>query len=129
MEVNFDSKKVETAKKILALDLKRGVYNSIFGLFKNEINKMIDLGLSYKTILKLLNKELDYDLNYKTFFAWLNKNIKQNQNSNINTSQLKNKINEVKKEEIKNNNKEDDPWWEKQIREAAEGMKKANLRV
>lgn len=129
MAVNFDSKKVETAKKILALDLKRRVYNSVFGLFKNEINEMIDLGLSYKTILKLLNKELDYDLNYKTFFAWLNKNIKQNQNSNINTSQLKNKINEVKKEEIKNNNKEDDPWWEKQIREATEGMKKANLRV
>jgi len=135
---SFDEKKILFAKKLLISNPNRGVYNDIFNLFRDEIKRLIDFGLKYKSILSLLEKELDYSLNYKTFMSWINRSIKQkNKNSNTlrNNSQVKKgKIKkEVKQEPGRNTKKEDEdenePWWEKRLRESLEGMKKADLRI
>ena len=143
---SFDEKKILFAKKLLISNPNRGVYSDVFNLFKDEIKKLIDFGLKYKSILSLLEKDLDCSLNYKTFISWINKNIKQkNQNSNnlkINTKkdEVKKDINNPKKEISKQNNttsttpntpkKEDDgkPWWEKRLEELSKGMEEAGIR-
>ena len=137
---SFDEKKILFAKKLLISNPNRGVYNDVFNLFRDEIKKLIDLSLKYKSILSLLEKELDYSLNYKTFISWINRSIKQkNQSSNTlrNNSQIKKE--EVKKEvkqEPKQNDttfttskKEDDkPWWEERLEELSKGMEEAGIR-
>jgi len=138
---SFDEKKILFAKKLLISNPNRGVYNDIFNLFRDEIKRLIDFGLKYKSILSLLEKELDYSLNYKTFMSWINRSIKQkNQNSEglKNNSQTEKKEikKEVKQEPGQNatkkedeDEKDDEPWWEKRLRESLEGMKKADLRI
>ena len=141
MKINIDYNKIDIARKILNLDNKRGIYNDVFNLLKDDIENMISIGLSYMTILKLLENELDCSLNYKTFFAWIQKNIKQKNQSSINANNTLRNNSQIKKELLKQNNttsttsntpkkEEDDdkPWWEKRVEELSKGMKEAGVR-
>ena len=148
MKQIFTEDKLELAKKMIVYDFKRNKFSSIFELLKDDIKKLIDLGLPYKMILMHLNNELDSNIKYDTFLKWIQKNIKQkNQNSNTSISNIdtkKQKV-ELKKEEtkrVKENNNEnlknkdeevDDEDWKSvifpQIEAACEGMKKANLKI
>jgi len=143
MKQIFTEDKLELAKKMIVYDFKRNKFSSIFELLKDDIKKLIDLGLPYKMILMHLNNELESNIKYDTFLKWIQKNIKQkNQNSNtsIPNRDTKEQKVELKKEETKkieeNNDKDeevDDEDWKSvifpQIEEACEGMKKANLRI
>jgi len=139
MKQIFTEDKLELAKKMIVYDFKRNKFSSIFELLKDDIKRLVDLGLPYKMILMNINDELNSDIKYNTFLKWTQKNIKQkNQNSNnlkINTKKeelkkeaLKKDINNPKKEN-KKNDKLEKPWWEKEIERASEGMKEAALRL
>jgi len=139
----FSDDKLELAKKMVVYDFKRNKFSAIFELLKNDIQKLIELGLPYKMILMHINNELNSNIKYDTFLKWINKHIKQkNQNSNNtlkkNTQKQKD---EIKKEEVKKDNDNskdkdeeiDEEDWKSiifpQIEKACEGMKKANLRI
>jgi len=143
MEQIFDKEKIQLARSMLINSpFKRNKFSSIFDLFKDDILKLISLGMPYKAILINLNNELNSNINYDTFLKWIQKNIKQkNQSSNI----LRNNF-QTKKEEIEKKSKQksinttstkkeddvDEEDWKSvifpQIEEACEGMKKAGVR-
>ena len=145
MKISFNEDMIIAAKRMLALNHKRNKYKNVFDLLKDDIFKLVEIGLNYNSILELINNELQVNIKYHTFFAWIQKNIKQkNQNSNNtlrNNSQIK-KV-ELKKEtkKVKENNDNpknkdeevDEEDWKSvifpQIEKACEGMKKANLRI
>jgi len=141
MEQIFDKEKIQLARSMLINSpFKRNKFSSIFDLFKDDILKLISLGMPYKAILINLNNELNSNINYDTFLKWIQKNIKQkNQSSNIlrNNSQFKKE--EVKKE-VKQEPKQSDttfttskkedgkPWWEERLEELSKGMEEAGVR-
>ena len=100
MKQIFTEDKLELAKKMIVYDFKRNKFSSIFELLKDDIKKLIDLGLPYKMILMHLNNELESNIKYDTFLKWIQKNIKQkNQSSNtLRKNTQKQKV-ELKKEE------------------------------
>ena len=137
MEQIFDKEKIQLARSMLINSpFKRNKFSSIFDLFKDDILKLISLRMPYKAILVNLSDELNSDINYDTFLKWIQKNIKQkNQNSN-NTLRNNSQIREAPKppkQSNTNSNKEEDkdnrPWWEKEIERASKAMKEAALRL
>ena len=142
MKQIFTEDKLELAKKMIVYDFKRNKFSSIFELLKDDIKRLVDLGLPYKMILMHINDELDSNIKYDTFLKWIQKNIKQkNQSSNTLRKNTQKQKEEIKKERVKKDNdnpkdkdeEADDEDWKSvifpQIEEACEGMKKANLRI
>jgi len=140
MKQIFTEDKLELAKKMIVYDFKRNKFSSIFELLKDDIKRLVDLGLPYKMILMNINDELNSDIKYNTFLKWIQKNIKQkNQNSNnlkrnikkdeVKKEALKKDIDDNTKKENKKNDKLEIPWWEKEIERASKGMKEAALRL
>jgi len=72
----FDEENIKLAKRLLEIekDNKKKNYISIFNLFQNEITKLINLGINYKTIYKMLKEELNFPISYSSFIRWVKLN-------------------------------------------------------
>ena len=130
MNILLDENKKQKAIKFISLNSRNWSY--IFELFKDEIFEMIELKVPKTVIVKYLSNELNTNIKYTTFDSWLRK--RKNQSSN-NTLRNNSQIREAPKPKQSNTNsnqeedKDNRPWWEKEIERASKGMKKAALRL
>jgi len=77
----FNEENVKLAKRLLEIEKDNRKKNnlSIFNLFKEDIIKLIKIGVSYKTIYKMLKKELDNaPISYISLLKWGKQNISNN---------------------------------------------------
>jgi len=74
----FNEENVKLAKEILEVEKNDNL--SIFNLFKEDIIKLVKIGVSYKTIYKMLKKKLDdAPISYSSLVRWAKlNNIKNN---------------------------------------------------
>jgi len=77
----FNEENIKLAKRLLEIekDNRKKNHLSIFNLFKEDIIKLIKIGVSYKTIYKMLKKKLDdAPISYISLLKWGKQNISNN---------------------------------------------------
>ena len=73
----FNEENIKLAREILEVEENNQL--PIFNLFKDEIIKLVEIGVSYKTIYKMLKKKLNLPISYSSLVRWA-KLVKLNNN-------------------------------------------------
>ena len=69
----FKEENIKLAKRLLEIEKDNRKKNQlpIFNLFKEDIIKLVEIGVSYKTIYKMLKEELDdAPISYISLIKW-----------------------------------------------------------
>ena len=73
----FNEENIKLAREILEVEENNQL--PIFNLFKEDIIKLVEVGVSYKTIYKMLKKKLNLPISYSSLVRWA-KLVKLNNN-------------------------------------------------